>query len=211
MILAGVYDIKNLKRKLRPEEGHRYNSPWNIAADFSIEMSFSESEIAGMLQEYENDHHTGMNISKMSELLYAYTAGYPFLVSRICQLMDERVQDEYENLKLVWTENGFNEAIRILLAEKNPLFESLVRKICDYPELSAMLKTLLLQEEILRIIRMKPRLIWLRCLALLKTKMVMWLLQTEFLKRDYIIIILQKQRCSRQRYIRQPCRIRVSL
>ena len=27
----------------------------------------------------------------------------------------------------------------------------------------------------------------------------------------YIIIILQKQRCSRQRYIRQPCRTRVSL
>ena len=129
VILAGVYDIKNLKRKLRPEEGHRYNSPWNIAADFSIEMSFSESEIAGMLQEYEIDHRTGMNISKMSELLYAYTAGYPFLVSRICQLMDERVRDEYENLKLVWTENGFNEAVRILLAEKNPLFESLVGKI----------------------------------------------------------------------------------
>ena len=84
-----------------------------------------------------------MNISKMSELLYAYTAGYPFLVSRICQLMDERVRDEYENLKLVWTENGFNEAVRILLAEKNPLFESLVGKICDYPELSVMLKTLL--------------------------------------------------------------------
>lgn len=143
VILAGVYDIKNLKRKLRPEEGHRYNSPWNIAADFSIEMSFSESEIAGMLQEYEIDHRTGMNISKMSELLYAYTAGYPFLVSRICQLMDERVRDEYENLKLVWTENGFNEAVRILLAEKNPLFESLVGKICDYPELSVMLKTLL--------------------------------------------------------------------
>ena len=88
MILAGVYDIKNLKRKLRPEEGHRYNSPWNIAADFSIEMSFSESEIAGSCRS-TNDHRTGMNISKMSELLYAYTAGYPFLVSRICQLMDE--------------------------------------------------------------------------------------------------------------------------
>ena len=72
MILAGVYDIKNLKRKLRPEEGHRYNSPWNIAADFSIEMSFSGSEIAGMLQEYEIDHRTEMNISiEVSSGLYA--------------------------------------------------------------------------------------------------------------------------------------------
>ena len=31
VILAGVYDIKNLKLKIRPEEQHQYNSPWNIA------------------------------------------------------------------------------------------------------------------------------------------------------------------------------------
>ena len=60
VILAGVYDIKNLKRKLRPEEGHRYNSPWNIASAFEIDMSFNVHDIAGMLTEYENDHHTGM-------------------------------------------------------------------------------------------------------------------------------------------------------
>ena len=34
VILAGVYDIKNLKLKIRPDEAHQYNSPWNIAADF---------------------------------------------------------------------------------------------------------------------------------------------------------------------------------
>ena len=42
VILAGVYDIKNLKQKFRPEEEHRYNSPWNIAADFKVDMSFSK-------------------------------------------------------------------------------------------------------------------------------------------------------------------------
>ena len=143
VILAGVYDIKNLKRKLRPDEGHRYNSPWNIAADFNIDMSFSRREIAGMLQEYENDYHTGMDISRISELLYVYTAGYPFLVSRICQLMDEKIREKYKDLSEVWTESGFNDAVHILLTEKNPLFESLIGKICDYPELSEMLKTLL--------------------------------------------------------------------
>ena len=30
VILAGVYDIKNLKLKIRPDEEHQYNSPWNI-------------------------------------------------------------------------------------------------------------------------------------------------------------------------------------
>ena len=34
VILASVYDIKNLKLKLRPKEERKYNSPWNIAADF---------------------------------------------------------------------------------------------------------------------------------------------------------------------------------
>ena len=34
VVLAGVYDIKNLKLKLRPNEEKKYNSPWNIAADF---------------------------------------------------------------------------------------------------------------------------------------------------------------------------------
>ena len=39
VILAGVYDIKNLKLKMRPEEQHQYNSPWNIAVPFDVDMS----------------------------------------------------------------------------------------------------------------------------------------------------------------------------
>ena len=38
---------------------------------------------------------------------------------------------------------GFNSAIRILLSEKNTLFESLNEKLNSYPGLSDMLKTLL--------------------------------------------------------------------
>ena len=33
VILAGVCDIKNLKRKLRPDEEHKDNSPWNTHED----------------------------------------------------------------------------------------------------------------------------------------------------------------------------------
>ena len=39
VILAGVYDVKNLKLKMRPEEQHKYNSPWNIAAAFNVDMA----------------------------------------------------------------------------------------------------------------------------------------------------------------------------
>ena len=45
VILAGVYDIKNLKHKLRNEDEHKYNSPWNIAADFNVDMRFSQKDI----------------------------------------------------------------------------------------------------------------------------------------------------------------------
>ena len=84
VILAGVYDIKNLKLKLRPDSEHQYNSPWNIAMKFNIDMSFSVKQIVSMLQEYENDNHTGMDIDIISACIYDYTSGYPYLVSADC-------------------------------------------------------------------------------------------------------------------------------
>lgn len=145
VILAGVYDVKNLKRKLRPEDVHGVNSPWNIAADFKVDMSFSKADIAGMLCEYEYDNHTGMDIEMMSGLLYDYTSGYPFLVSRICKLLDEEVgiRDSIYTKQTTWTLNGFNEAVRMLLSERNMLFESLSEKLTSYPELNTMLCSLL--------------------------------------------------------------------
>lgn len=161
VILAGVYDIKNLRKKLRPEEEQKYNSPWNIAADFKVDMSFSKEDIAGMLQEYDNDYQLGMDIDEMAGLLYDYTSGYPFLVSRLCQLMDEDVSICQEHMAMAenicqtgdmtcerlcntaWTRRGFLEAVRMILSEKNTLFESLIGKLHDTPRLSAMLKTLL--------------------------------------------------------------------
>lgn len=145
VILAGVYDVKNLRRKIRPDEVHKYNSPWNIAADFKVDMSFSREEIAGMLDEYEKDYHTGMDVELLAGLIREYTSGYPFLVSRICQLLDEEisVKKEYGGKKSAWTKKGFLEAVRILLSEKNMLFESLREKLESYQELNSMLYSLL--------------------------------------------------------------------
>lgn len=145
VILAGVYDIKNLKRKFRTDEEHKVNSPWNIAADFNINMSFSRVEIAGMLTEYEMDYCTGMDIEKMSELLYEFTSGYPFLVSKMCKLIDETIvgSEAYPTRKKSWTYDGFLEAEKLLLAEKNTLFESMINKLYDYPELREMIHAIL--------------------------------------------------------------------
>ncbi len=89
VILVGVHDIRNLRQKIRPDTEHKHNSPWNIASPFDIDMSFSPADILGMLNDYENDHHTGMNIAGISQLIYDYTSGYPVLVSGICKKLDE--------------------------------------------------------------------------------------------------------------------------
>lgn len=140
VILAGVYDIKNLKRKFRTEEEQMVNSPWNVAADFDIDMSFSKSEIAGMLREYESDYRTDMDIEEMAGLLFKETSGYPFLVSRLCKLMDEVISREKGSRAAAWTMSGFMEAYRLLTTEKNTLLESLVGKVMNYPELNDILQ-----------------------------------------------------------------------
>jgi len=143
VILTGVYDIKNLRQKIRSEDEHKYNSPWNIAADFDIDMSLSKEGIAGMLMEYEEDHRTGMNVDEMACDIFDYTSGYPFLVSRLCQLMDEKVSQECAVKGEAWTKEGFHRALRMLLSERNTLFESLINKLHDYQQLNRILRTIL--------------------------------------------------------------------
>lgn len=149
VILAGVYDLKRLRQKIREDEEHKNNSPWNIAADFDVDMSLSVSGIEEMLHEYENDYQTGMNTKEMAQLLYDYTSGYPFLVSRLCKLMDEKVSGmpEFEIREKAWTKAGFLAALKLLLAEKNTLFESLVNKLKQYAELKEMLYSILFTGE----------------------------------------------------------------
>lgn len=145
VILASVCDIKNLKLKLRPDEEAKYNSPWNIAEDFNIDLGFYPQDIAGMLTEYEADCSTGMDIAAISQLIYDYTGGYPYMVSRICKLLDERIagHTDFPEKKDAWTDEGILEAVRLFLKEPNTLFDDMVKKLSDHPELKSMLQDIL--------------------------------------------------------------------
>ena len=147
VVLAGVYSIKNLKLKLRPESEHQYNSPWNIAADFEINMSFSANQIAAMLGEYEADHHTGMDIQAVANEIYQYTSGYPVLVSSICKRIDERLcgSEEFRLPKDAWSSVGVAEAVKNILKVSTPLFESMVKQLDLYEELRNMLENIIYQ------------------------------------------------------------------
>ena len=135
VILAGVYDVKNLKLKLRPDAEKKYNSPWNIAADFNVDMTFHPEEIAQMLGDYENDRHTGMDIKAISEEIYKYTSGYPFLVSKLCKVIDEELGRN-------WTLDGVQEAAKTTIFNKNTLFTSMTRNLEEYPELKRFIYSL---------------------------------------------------------------------
>ena len=141
VILAGVYDVKNMKLKLRPDEEKKYNSPWNIAVDFDVDMSFSPKEISTMLLEYESDHHTGMDIQAMSEEIYKYTNGYPYLVSWLCKWIDKNTQDE-------WNASSVQLAIKgILNSRNNTLFDSLRSNIENNAQLKDLVFRILYEGE----------------------------------------------------------------
>jgi hypothetical protein len=142
VILAGVYDIKNLKLKMIQAGTHqlqdgekRINSPWNIAIDFDVDMSLSVTEIASMLIEYENDHRTGMDIEAIAKEIRDYTNGYPYLVSRICQYIEEKFSRD-------WTLRGVQEAVKKILVEKSTLFDDLFKNVKSNPDLKEMLREL---------------------------------------------------------------------
>jgi hypothetical protein len=100
-------------------------------------MSFSEPEIETMLREYEDDHHTGMDIGAAASHLHYYTGGYPFLVSRLCKTIDER--------PLEWTMEGVNQAERMLVYESNTLFDDLIKNIERHPDFAGILCGMLLE------------------------------------------------------------------
>lgn len=142
VILAGIYDIKNLKLKLRPDEQHQYNSPWNIATDFKVDMSFSPNDIRGMLRQYEEERHTGMDIDQIADMIYEYTSGYPYLVSYICKLMDEELAKE-----ALWTTGAILEAVKLIIKGPNTLYDDMIKHVLEYPELYTMLNNILFRGE----------------------------------------------------------------
>ncbi len=146
VILAGVYDIKNLKRKFVASDEHNTNSPWNIAADYKIDMSFSAADIEGMLREYERDYATGMDVQAVAQEIYDYTSGYPFLVSRICKYLDETLPgtEAFSDRSAVWTKEGIIKAAGAIVMEENTLFESLIDKVNLYPDLKEILYDILI-------------------------------------------------------------------
>ncbi|MGE0086326.1 MAG: AAA-like domain-containing protein [Desulfococcaceae bacterium] len=135
VILAGVHDVKSLKAKIRPDDERKYNSPWNIAADFTVDMSLNPEEIGTMLKEYSSDKGIQPDIPAIAEKLYYYTSGYPYLVSKLCKFIDEQIVPPREDKN--WSVADADEAFAMIVREKytTTLFDSMAKNLENSPDL----------------------------------------------------------------------------
>jgi len=135
VILAGVHDVKTLKAKIRPDSEQKYNSPWNIAIDFEVDLSFSATEIETMLQDYSQEKGIQPDIPAIAEKLHYYTSGYPYLVSKLCKFIDEKIVPALQDEN--WTVDDVEAAFKMIVngAYTTTLFESLTKNLENNPDL----------------------------------------------------------------------------
>ena len=135
VVLAGVHDIKTVKLKISPNSTGKYNSPWNIAVDFNVKMNFNPTEITTMLAEYSQATGITMDNKIISEKIFYYTHGYPFLVSKICKNIDEIIIPNRKNKN--WTLADVEESYRLLSADSytTTLFDSIIKELENSKEL----------------------------------------------------------------------------
>ena len=127
VVLAGLHDVKSLKLKLRPDEEAKFNSPWNIAADYKVNMNLQPFEIKPMLDDYCQETGVTMDTQQMADVLFYHTSGYPFLVSKLCKTIAEDILPEKD--EKTWTLDDMDESVRLLLKEKNTNFDSLIKNL----------------------------------------------------------------------------------
>lgn len=137
VILGGVHDIKNLKLKIRDEKDRVFNSPWNVAADFKVDMSFSIEEIESMLIDYSKETGISMDSKLLASEIRMLTSGYPYLVSRLCKNIDEYLDKD-------WSMNGLEEAVKMVLKEKSTLFDDVIKNVENNEEIKAVVNEILI-------------------------------------------------------------------
>jgi len=151
VILAGVHDIKNLKLKLRDNSEEKLNSPWNIAVKFNVDMSFNVHEIESMILDYCNSNNINMDTKEISKKIRYYTNGYPFLVSRLCQIINEDIIKENiedksidDEDKRAWILDDIDTALKIILKEDNTLFNDLIKNLENNKEVYDFIKSIII-------------------------------------------------------------------
>jgi hypothetical protein len=146
VVLAGVHDVKSLKLKISPDSTGKYNSPWNIGTEFDINMHLNPVEIKSMLDEYVVATCVKMDTQGISDRLYYFTSGYPYLVSKLCKTTDEKILPTKTVQE--WTATDVNNAAnRILREPNNANFDTVMKNLESYPELDDLVYRIVINAE----------------------------------------------------------------
>lgn len=115
-------------------------------------------------------------------------------MSRICQLVDERVagSDNYPGRSAAWTRAGILEAVKKLLEEQNTLFDDMGKKLSDVKGLDQMIRSVLFQGKKISYNPDDDATRLGSMFGYLKKKEGVSLLATGYLRRGYITVIFQK-------------------
>jgi hypothetical protein len=108
-------------------------------------MSFNPTEIASMLNQYVAETGIELNIDATAQSLYYYTSGYPFLVSKLCKIIDEEIIVK-ENRKN-WNPDDVEWAVNRLIYTSNTNFESLTKNLENNKDLFELVKKITLSDE----------------------------------------------------------------
>jgi hypothetical protein len=151
VVLAGVHDVKSLKLKISPNATFKYNSPWNIAEEFMVDMNFSIPEIKPMLDDYATEKGIKMNSEEMAERLFYFTSGYPYLVSYMCKIVHEQIlPQKAAETNEEWTIEDVNDAFHLILEKtSNANFDTLMKNLEHYPNLYDLVFSVVINGEIM--------------------------------------------------------------
>jgi AAA-like domain len=134
VVLAGVHDVKSLKFKVRQGDEQKYNSPWNIATEFTVDMNLQPDEIKPMLADYMQEKGIAMDTQLIADRLFYLTSGYPFLVSQMCKIIAEEIMPT--KVLKEWTEADVNKAFQLILRKGGITnFDTLIKNLQEYPDL----------------------------------------------------------------------------
>ena len=146
IVLAGLHDIKSLKLQIRPNEEHKFNSPWNIAADFKVDMNLQADEIKPMLDDYVAETGVKMDTKFVAARLFYYTSGYPFLVSKLCKTIAEDILPQ--KTEQTWTFDDIEASVALLMRENNTNFDSLIKSLENDKDLYDFVYSIIIEGEI---------------------------------------------------------------
>ena len=148
VVLAGVHDVKSLKLKIRGDEEQKYNSPWNIATVYKVDMNLYPTDIKFMLDDYVQETGVSMDTQEIADKLFYFTSGYPYFVSHLCKIIDEDILPSKTAKE--WSEKDVEKAFQLILREPNNAnFDTVLKNLENNQELSELVFSIAINGDVI--------------------------------------------------------------